>query len=209
MEYFNKIVNNIKSVTSVIIEKIDSSIGKSLRIKLVETFSPLLLFFIIFLFSIYNLTSIIFYYALTKTLVLSHYLENYKKNDKSYNISNDWLIYAFSLIINNMSFLFFGFLGYILKFLSILFIFDLLFLKVNNDKYKTMNTFLYDSLTAILDNHYLYKNKYVINVSDFIYKLETQYYPSFRFNVFEKFLSIYNLILNDNDNNDENKHKEE
>ncbi len=72
-----------------------------------------------------------------------------------------------------------------------------------------MNTFLYDSLTAILDNHYLYKNKYVINVSDFIYKLETQYYPSFRFNVFEKFLSIYNLILNDNDNNDENKEKEE
>lgn len=197
MNYFNKINIDVKSYISKITKTIDDSIGESFRIKLVDIFSPLLLFFTIFLISIYNLTSIIFFYALTKTLILSHYNQNYKKNDKNYDISNDWLIYTFSLFLNKITFLFFGFFGYIIRFLSIIFIFDLLFLKQNNDKNVTMNTFIYDSLVSIFDNHYLFKNKYIINLSNQIYKLETEYYPKFRLNLFDKICSLTSLVFSD------------
>ena len=193
MNFFNKINIDFRSSILKVTKTIDNSIGESLRIKLVDIFSPLLLFCTIFFISIYNLTSIIFFYALTKTLILSHYIQNYKKNDKIYDISNDWLIYTFSLFLNKITFLFYGFFGYIIRFLS---------LKQNNDKNVTMNTFIYDSLVSIFDNHYLFKNKYILNLSDQIYKLETEYYPKFRLNVFDKVLSLSSLVFSDETDTD-------
>lgn len=210
MNFFNKINIDFRSFILKLTKTIDNSIGESLRIKLVDIFSPLLLFCTIFFISIYNLTSIIFFYALTKTLILSHYIQNYKKNDKIYDISNDWLIYTFSLFLNKITFLFYGFFGYIIRFLSIIFIFDLLFLKQNNDKNVTMNTFIYDSLVSIFDNHYLFKNKYILNLSDQIYKLETEYYPKFRLNIFDKVCSLSSLVFSDDtDTSTENDSKKE